>query len=282
MRFLASLVVLLSFVSAPAAAATLHTDTFDPPVQVGSTLGWEGGLPTPVHIATGGPAGVGDGFLKIAMNESASHLASYNLGTSWTGDFTAIGATRVTADLMSPLNAAQLQVRLVLFTTSGGRWTSTVAQAVPSDSVWRNYAFSIAQANLTQAQGFETYAEMLTTIDRVMLRHQAGAPSAQGTLVFPYDFLQDSAINELDFNHPTSGFKARFGVNLNGTDFLGWQRSYGEAGGTLNADNIQLAAGGPAAPVPEPTAGALLAWLAATVALRRYQLSPRTASSAAA
>jgi len=259
-KSLANPLVLLALISAPAAAATLHTDTFNPPVELGSTLNWEGGLPTPVHIPTGGPAGDGDGYLKIAASESAAHLASYNLGAIWTGDLTAIGATRVTADLMSPADSAPLQIRLVLFTTSGSRWTSTLAQAVPADGVWRNYNFAISQADLTLAQGSDSYAEMLATIDRVMLRHQVGAPNPQGTLVFsPTDFQNDFAINGVDFTHLTNGFKSRFGVDLDGRNFLAWQRTFFGPIGTLNADNIQLAAGAPAAAVPEPSGLGLIA-----------------------
>jgi hypothetical protein len=279
----AYLIVFLAAATAPASAATLHTDTFDPPVQTGSTLGWEGGGPLPVHVATGGPAGDGDGYLKIVAAEFASHLASYNLDASWKGDYAAIGATRVAADLMSPSDSAPLEIRLVIFTSGGSRWTSNVAQTVPADGVWRSYNFSFAEADVTQAQGFETYATMLTTVDRAMLRHQTGLPLPQGSLVIhPGDFQQDYAVNDLDFNHAPNGFKARFGVSLDGEDFLSWQRGYGAPVGTLNADNIQLAAGAPTAPVPEPGAYVLAACVGAVMATRRrYSSRPMAASSAA-
>jgi hypothetical protein len=285
---LACLLVLRSLVSTPAAAATLHTDTFNPPVVPGSTLGWEGGFPLPVHVATGGPAGAGDGFLKVVASESAAHLASYNLGVNWSGNYAAIGATRVTADLMNPVDSAPLDVRLVLFTANGARWTSTVPHAVPADGIWRNYTFSIAEASLTQAQGADTYAQMLASIDRAMLRHQSGVPVAVGTPVFhPSDFNTvsitegDFKINEVDLTAPVRGFNARFGTDLDGGDFLAWQRSYGGPIGTLNVDDVSLSASSAIA-VPEPMAGALIAWLIAGAAGRRSQLSARTAASAAA
>jgi hypothetical protein len=255
-RSLAFLLISLFLVSRPAGAATLHTDTFDTP---GSTLGWEGGFPLPVHIATGGPAGVGDGYMKVIASESSAHLASYNLGVNWTGSYSSIGATRVTADLMNPVDSAPLDVRLVLFTTNGARWTSNVAQAVPPDGIWRNYVFSIAEASLTQAQGSDTYAQMMASIDRAMFRHQSGAPISQGTPVFhPSDFNTvsisegDFKINESDLTHPVRGFNVRFGIDLDGSNFLAWQRTYGGPIGTLNVDNARLAASSSVA-VPEPT-----------------------------
>jgi hypothetical protein len=166
---------------------------------------------------------------------------------------------------MNPVDSAPLDIRLVLFTTNGARWTSTVSQAVPPDGIWRNYTFSIAEASLTQAQGFDTYAQMLTSIDRAMLRHQSGVPSPQGSLVFhPSDFNTvsisegDFKIDQNDLTHPVRGFNVRFGTNLDGGDFLAWQRSFGGPIGTINVDNVRLAASSATA-VPEPAAIGLIA-----------------------
>lgn len=57
------------------------------------------------------------------------------------------------------------------------------------------------------------------------------------------DFNGDGLVDGLDLNHPTLGWQARYGVDLNGANFLDWQRS--------------LTANEPFTAVPEPSA----AWL---------------------
>ncbi|BBO30875.1 PEP-CTERM sorting domain-containing protein [Lacipirellula parvula] len=56
------------------------------------------------------------------------------------------------------------------------------------------------------------------------------------------DFNGDGAVNAIDLNDPTFGWKARFGVDLDGNDFLTWQRNFG-----AGAANAAVSA------VPEPS-----------------------------
>src|SRR5690606_10798213 len=134
---------------APAAAATLHVDEFQTP---SSTLGWVGGS-SPTYVATGGPSGEGDGFLRIsALN---ANFATYNDSPDWIGSFESIGARYVIVDLMSPATSAPLEMRLVLFGPGStfDRWTSVTAQAIPNDGVWRTYAFSMTADDMTRVFG---------------------------------------------------------------------------------------------------------------------------------
>jgi hypothetical protein len=116
----------------PAPAATFHIDTFDAGV-----LGWAGGFTPPDHVTTGGPAGAGDGHLRVNDN---GHVAVHNISPAWTGDMTALGATRVDVDLMSPVSSPALEIRLVLFATDSVRWASSAGYVLPKDGAWRRYS----------------------------------------------------------------------------------------------------------------------------------------------
>ena len=65
--------------------------------------------------------------------------------------------------------------------------------------------------------------------------------STSGT--FSADFNNDNQVNGLDLTDSATGWQARYGINLDGTDFLAWQQQFGS--GTTTA-------------VPEPTTLALL------------------------
>jgi hypothetical protein len=245
----------LAATSLPASAATFHTDTFD-----ADLLGWAGGFTPPNHVNTGGPAGVGDGYLRVNDNE---HVATHNVSPAWTGDMVALGATRVDVDLMSPASSPALEIRLVLFATDSVRWTSSAGHVVPNDGVWRRYAYSMAESALIRVQGdvTNTYAGLMSSVTRVMLRYDSvGAPGGSttaggtfnvdnaelaGPLAVPGDFDLDGDVDGNDLNGAPLGWKARFGTDLEGEDFLVWQRNLGTTG--FGAATI----------VPEPTAAAL-------------------------
>ena len=62
----------------------------------------------------------------------------------------------------------------------------------------------------------------------------------------PGDFNGDGAVNGADLTDPVTGWQARFGVDLDGSDYLLWQRNLGAG-----------AAAAAAGPVPAPAAWAL-------------------------
>lgn len=156
-------------------AATLHVDTFDT-----GTQGWSGGA-FPTLQPGGGPAGEADFFLQL--RSVGNNLAAYNIDPRWIGDLTAIGATKVTADLMGIPSRPPLSIRLVLFgpESTDDRWTSAAAHTIPNDGVWRPYIFPLDE--LVNVQGIGTLAEVLSGTLQVMLRHDPEEPSADGTAV---------------------------------------------------------------------------------------------------
>lgn len=224
-----------------AAAATLHVDTFTSAVD--DTLGWGGGG-SPMRVATGGADDNGP-FLQVT---TGSNLATYNSGEAWTGNLAAIGATSIITDLMAPVESEPLPIRIVLFGPDSlqQRWTSKVAQTVPNDGVWRNYTFSLAEADLVATQEFEppgTYAQIRAKTMRVMFRYDPDPPSHRGSFVNgilgidnaelagavaqpgPGDFNGDGTVDAADLNDPTLGWRARYGSDLDGNAFLEWQRN---------------------------------------------------------
>jgi hypothetical protein len=254
-----------------AAAATLHVDTFDSAAQ-----GWTGGG-GPVHVATGG-AGDGAGYLSVP---SGSRLGTYNPEARWIGNYTSIGAGRVVVDLRVPEGMPELALRVVLFgpTNTQQRFTSTVAQTVPADGVWREYTFSLESADLVPTQEHDpplAYSQTMGNVLQFMLRHQPGPPSHNTTPISEAlelhvdnvelasapvagDFDGNGLVNAADLTHPTLGWKQRYGNDLDGDDFLIWQRG-------LNVPS--------AAAVPEPATLAAIPFIVCALVWRRPTIRP--------
>lgn len=278
--------------AAPCAhGATLHTDDFQE-----DDASWTNGGFTVTRETSGGPDGAGDAFLSV---DPFRHLATHNTTPAWTGDFAAIGAAAVTADLMAPPGSAPLSVRLVLFgpgvsPSTSPRWTSTVAMDVPADGEWRNYEFSLAEEDLTLVVPSATYEELMRGVLRVMLRHQPGAPSAtttsvDGTLGVDNLTLAGPMLLSGDYNDD--------GV-VDTADYAAWRDNLGGPAGTLPNDThdgpigsdqyaawraAYGAAATPAAAAPEPSGRALFL-LAATAAVSvcgRSGRAPRASELAA-
>jgi hypothetical protein len=162
--------------------------------QDGTAQNWDGG-DTLTNVPTGGPAGTGDRYLNV---NSSSRLATYNSIVPWPGDYASAGVGRIDLDLRDP-DATPLDMRIVLFGIDGDRWTSTLAQTVPADDLWHHYSFSLAESDLTQVQGVESYAQTFTAVERVMIRYDPDGPSAGGALfngAFDVDNIAAGAVPE--------------------------------------------------------------------------------------
>jgi hypothetical protein len=259
-------------------AATLQLDDF----QGGTLEGWSGGA-SPTLQTSGGPAGSGDAFLQIRADAPVgpgSNLAVHNVSPDWMGDYRVLNVTAISVDLMSPINSVDLQMRVVLFgpLTADQRWTSQSATLVPNDGAWRNYEFSLAADDLTRVLGTSSYESLMAGVVRVMIRHDAGTPSAGGTSVagslgidnirlvtntphLATDFdgdgdvdHQDLAQWERDFGQ-NGGSDADADGDSDGADFLAWQRTWAPT------TNITASAA-PRITIPEPGTGGLAVLLA--------------------
>ncbi len=71
----------------------------------------------------------------------------------------------------------------------------------------------------------------------------------------PGDFDEDGDVDSDDLNDPIKGWHARYGIDLDGRDFLEWQRNFGSSIGPLTS----------AVAVPEPATALLLLGLPALV-----------------
>jgi hypothetical protein len=147
-------------------------DTF----ENGTTLNWGGGS-SPTNIPTDGPAGVGDHYLRITSNNSG--LASFN-GVQWAGNYTVAGITAVAMDLRNQ-GATNLSMRVALFNSPGGDFTTTTAILLPADNQWHHLIFGLTAADLTYVGGGTgSLSDTLANVGRLLFRHQSGTPLGSG------------------------------------------------------------------------------------------------------
>jgi hypothetical protein len=143
----------------------------------GTTQSWAGGS-SPINVA-GGQAS--NNALEISA--SGGNLATLSNSTDWTGNFTAAGVTGIKAWFKNT-GTNPLGIRLVLFSASNQsiRWTSSTA-LVLSGSDWVQHTFSISQSDLTSVGASASYASSLSSVTRMMFRHDPVAPTANGSQV---------------------------------------------------------------------------------------------------
>ena len=148
--------------------------------QDGTLDNWAGG-DTLTNVSTGGPAGAGDKYLHITSTGGGgqgSHLATLN-SVQWAGNYLAAGVTDISVDLLNP-DTVDLPMRILLFGPTGGRWESVVADTVPADNLWHHELFSLAQSDLVNVSGSDTYAATIAGATQLMIRYDPTA-SAGGT-----------------------------------------------------------------------------------------------------
>lgn len=150
----------------PAGAVSLGlTDSFSGGITAGWTSG--GGNPNPpTGVASGGPAGAGDGFLRIASSGvpgAGGRLVVFS-SAAWAGDYSAAGITGITMDVKN-LGATDLNLRLYFENTLTSAF-SQQAIALPAGSGWTPVRFDIqlsalsgaAAATLASAADFRIYS----------------------------------------------------------------------------------------------------------------------------
>lgn len=143
--------------------------------------GWFGGFGP--GSAPGGPNGAADSYLLIqgaGGSGAGSRPGAYNENPKWTGNYLAAGVSGVRLWLRNQGSQA-MSIRMVLFDGSGARWTSTQAVNLQVGGAWTLHTFSTSEGSLTRVLGTSTYTESLSDVTRVLIRHQSGAPSANGT-----------------------------------------------------------------------------------------------------
>lgn len=134
----------------PAAAVTFGmADTF----QAGADGGWSAGLVSvnpPAVVASGGPAGAGDGYLLITATGglgAGSRLTAI-AGAQWSGNYLAAGVDAISLDIRN-FGSTPLQLRLWLMGPAGGTALSSTAVTVPAGSGWTPARFALDASALT-------------------------------------------------------------------------------------------------------------------------------------
>lgn len=174
-----------------AGAAVLGAASFTPAItlgqidtfQDGTVMSWSGGA-APTNIATGGPAGAGDRFLRITASTPGgpgSRIGTHN-NAQWGGNFALAGVTVIEVDMRNE-GAVPLEMRLVLMGQAATQWVSNNANVLPPDNQWHRVTFLIMESQMTQTVGAETFQAVVGNLDRMMFRHDAGAPGNGGTQV---------------------------------------------------------------------------------------------------
>lgn len=153
-----------------------------------TTQNWAGNS-SPLNVASGGPLEIGDGYLQISA--TAGRLGTQN-PIQWKGDYLVAGINAIQMDLnnVGP-DAVEMRIMVVdKFGTSGGSFTTTNAVMLPACSgCWQTVEFGLTAADLTYVGtqgnpagpgGTGVLADTLARQDRLLLRHDAGTPSAPG------------------------------------------------------------------------------------------------------
>ena len=168
----------------------------------GTTQGWTIGNPKlhpapPENVATGGPAGADDNFLRVTAlgpgNGSGSKLSVLNF-SQWSGNFLAAGITSITMDVKN-FGPEDLVLRLLFvnFPDNPGPPTDVAGTLsgvfVPAGSGWTTVVFDLSLSNFFV--DFGTAAGALSDVNEFRLFHNpnptfggpgTGAPAVNAVL----------------------------------------------------------------------------------------------------
>lgn len=187
-------ILAVAFLLALPAAATAITNGQLDDFQDGTTQGWASGAVNPnppVNVATGGPAGTGDGYLLATSTGdfgAGSKLVIFNQ-SQWAGDYATAGVTFIKAD-MANFGATDLMMRVNL-SGNGGAYASINPVSLPADGLWHQVQFPIQESDLTG--GFD-FAATMSTVFELRILHSS-FPSSHG----------DSVATQLGIDNLTCG-----------------------------------------------------------------------------
>ena len=177
----------------PAGAVSLGlTDSFSGGVSAGWTTGANSPNP-PTGVASGGPAGTGDGFLRIDSSGASGpggRLVVFSSGP-WAGNYTAAGITGITMDVKN-LGATDLSLRLY-FENALTSAFSLQAIALPAGSGWTPVRFDIQLPALSGAAA----ATLASAVDFRIYHHpSAGVPQVSPFIAASLGIDNVSAVPE--------------------------------------------------------------------------------------
>lgn len=155
----------------------------------GTTQNWTAGLlgaphpAPPVNVASGGPGGAGDNFLRLTSvggGGPGSRLSAINFNGQWSGDYIGAGVASISMDLRN-LGDSDLFLRLVLSDPVAGPPAnmafSTTPVFLPAGSGWTSVVFPLGISDLGTGLGDIETALRNTTELRIYHSQAANAPN---------------------------------------------------------------------------------------------------------
>ena len=151
----------------------------------GQVSGWTNGgsAPDPANIATGGPAGANDNYLRVTStggSGAGSRLVTLNENSRWTGNFTAAGVNAVTMDLKN-FGTTPLSMRIALEGGGGSWFASTTPVTLPADGAWHPARFELT-SGMNRIEGSSTLANALTSVTEFRILHSS-SPNYRGDTI---------------------------------------------------------------------------------------------------
>ena len=146
------------------------SDTF----QSGVDGGWSMGVSAvilPAVVGSGGPAGIGDGYLSVVAigGISANSRLTVIAGPQWAGNYLAAGIDQITMDVKN-FGSTDLALRVWLAGPPGASALSSNAVTVPAASDWVSVSFALD----TTALGGQVAATLANT-QQLRLFHSSTA-----------------------------------------------------------------------------------------------------------
>jgi hypothetical protein len=166
-RCAGGVLAVIALLLAPAACSAVVVGEIDD-FEDGTMQNWQAGISNPngpMNVATGGPAGAGDNFLRLTSNGSGAGGKLVAFCTDqWAGDYLAAGVTSIQMQVKN-LGATSLVLRLILENESVSQNLGTVSPVnLPAGSDWTTVSFSLAAGNLTGGN-YATVMSNVTTFD---------------------------------------------------------------------------------------------------------------------
>ena len=167
-----------------ASAITLgQTDNF----QDGTLLDWgTGGFAEPLqNISTGGPAGLGDRYMRITADGAGSggRLVAFNVG-QWVGNYITAGVNAISISLNNQSNVS-LSIRFAFQSeiVQGGPGYLSQAMVLAPNSGWQNFTIAIAPGSLTAVNGPAAFNTFFTNVAWTRIIHSVGTSNLNGDFV---------------------------------------------------------------------------------------------------
>lgn len=167
---LVALVLAFSCAAAPRAGAIVpdQTDTFED----GTVANWAEGpnsATPPVNVASGGPAGEDDAYLRNTSTgvdgQAGSRLVCFNK-TQWKGNYLTAGVTHIRMDVAN-FGATELHVRIAFegvaaVGTPSTKYCSRLAALLAAGSGWQTVTFDVH--DLVLVEGAQTVDQVLAKV----------------------------------------------------------------------------------------------------------------------